>query len=111
MGIFHMKKGIDAVVALPKKSKLKEGICMDFCLHEKKCNLPRMQWKKYKHYTTWKDIPDEDKLVLLKHMNNTKKMWLDANTFLKNKLSIVAKVTHLLGDALGPKQKDTSKSM
>jgi hypothetical protein len=30
-----------------------------------------------KHYTTWKNIPDKDKAVLLTHMDEKKKMWLN----------------------------------
>jgi hypothetical protein len=41
MGLFHVKKGTPASKALPNKSTLKNrvSICMDFCCHEKKCNL------------------------------------------------------------------------
>ncbi len=110
MGIFHMKKGINAVAALPEKGKLKESICMDFCSHEKKCNFPHMLCKNGKHYTTWKYIPDYDKMVLLKHMGDKKNMWLNAETFQKHKITIAPKFTHLLGQALGPKQKESEST-
>jgi hypothetical protein len=70
LGIFHIKQGINATSALPKKGKLKDSICLDFCTHGKKCNYPQMLCKNSKHYTTWKNIPNEDKLVLLKHMSD-----------------------------------------
>jgi hypothetical protein len=37
MGIFHIKQGVNATLALPKKGKLKDSICLDFCAHGKKC--------------------------------------------------------------------------
>ncbi len=42
MGLFHVKKGAPAEKALPDKSKLKDGqgICLDFCLHEKSVTSP-----------------------------------------------------------------------
>jgi hypothetical protein len=46
-------------------------------------------------------------MVLLKHMNNTKNMWLHARTFQKYKIIIAPKFVHLLGDALGLKQKES----
>jgi len=33
MGLFHLKKGTPASKALPEKSTLKDGICLDFCCH------------------------------------------------------------------------------
>jgi hypothetical protein len=80
------KKGAPAVKALPNKSKLKDGqgICLDFCSHEKKCNFPHQLCKNGEHYTNWKKISNEDKPVLLCHMNKTGLMWLDAKTFEKH---------------------------
>jgi hypothetical protein len=109
MGLFHMEKGASVAAALPEKGKLKENICMDFCFHGRKCNFPHLLCKNGKHYTTWKNIPDEDKAVLLIHMNETNKMWLDSETFTKHKVTIAFKFSHLLGNASGPKQK-SSKS-
>ncbi len=83
---------------------------MDFYLHEKKCKFTHMLCKNGKHYNTWKNIPDKDKTVLLRHMDNTKDMWLNSESFQKHNITIAPKFTHLLGDALGPKQKE-SKSM
>ncbi len=42
MGLFHVKKGTPTAKALPSKSKLKDGqgICHDFCLHEKSVPSP-----------------------------------------------------------------------
>jgi len=81
MGLFHIKKGILAAKALSDKGKLKEEVCLDFCSHKKKCNYPHQLCKHGKHYTNWKNVPKEDKPVLLSHMNETGLMWLDAKTF------------------------------
>ncbi len=69
MGLFHMEKGATVATALPENGKLKEDICMDFCCHDKKCNFPHLLCRNDKHYTTWKNIPDKDKAVLLTHMD------------------------------------------
>jgi hypothetical protein len=112
MGLFHVKKGTPASKALPDKSTLKDGagICMDFCSHERKCTYPHQLCKNGKHCTNWKNVPDEDKITLLKHMNSLGLMWLDAKTFEKHKIVIAPKFAHLLGDSMGPKQK-AGKSM
>ncbi len=55
-------------------------------------------------------MPEEDKLVLLKHMDTTGLMWLDAKTFKKHKITIAREFVHLLGNTTGPKQKATKKS-
>jgi hypothetical protein len=83
------------------------GICLDFCSQEKKCNFPHQLCKNGNHYTNWKNMPNEDKLVLLKHMDSTGLRWLDAATFEKHKIAVPPKYAHLLGDATGPKQKST----
>ncbi len=107
-----MKKGAPASKALPDKSMLKDGadICMDFCSHEKKCNYPHQLCKNRKHYTNWKNIPGEDKITLLKHMDGSGLMWLNAKTFKKHKIAIAPKFAHLLGNATGPKWKAAEKS-
>jgi hypothetical protein len=112
MGLFHVKKGTPALKAFPNKSTLKNraNICMDFCCHEKKCNFNHLLCKNGKHYTNWKNVPDEDKLILLNHMNTTVLMWLDAETFEKHKITIAPEFAHLLGDTTGPKKKATKKS-
>jgi hypothetical protein len=81
MGLFHMEKGASIAAALPKKGKLKDNTCMDFCSHDRKCNFPHMLCKNGKHYYTRKNLPDNDKVVLLNHMDEKKKMWLNAKTF------------------------------
>jgi hypothetical protein len=109
LGIFHIKQGVNAALALPEKGKLKDSICLDFCAHGKKCNYPQMLCKNGKHYTTWKNIPDEDKLLLLKkHMSESKNLWLNAETFSKHKITLAPEFTHLLGDVLGPKGKEAT---
>jgi hypothetical protein len=61
--------------------------------------------KNGKHYTNWKNLPDDDKVILLKHMESTGLLWLDTETFKKHKITIPPKYTHLLGNATGPKKK------
>lgn len=112
MGLFHVKKGTPAAKALPDKSILKDGssICLDFCCHERKCNFTHLLCRNGKHYTNWKNVPDDDKMSLLKHMSATGHMWLDAETFAKHSISIAPEFAHLLGDANGPKSKATATS-
>ncbi len=109
MGIFHIKKGTPAAKVLLDKTLLKNstGICLDFCSQEKKCNILHQLCKNGKHHTNWKNVPDEDKLVLLKHIGSTGLMWLDAVTFEKHNIAIPPKYAHLLGDTTGTKQKST----
>ena len=54
---------------------------------------------------TGKNVPEDDRLILLKHMAKSGLMWLDAETFNKHVNFIAPEFTHLLGDATGPKQK------
>ncbi len=112
MGIFHVKTGTPASKALPDKSTLKDGasICFDFCSHERKCNFTHPLCKNGKHYTNWKNVPDDNKLTLLKHMSTMGLMWLDAKTFTKHNISIAPKFAHLLGNATGPKPKANATS-
>ncbi len=93
---FMLKKGTPASKSLPDKSTLKDGagICMDFCSHKKKCTYPHQLCKNGKHYTNWKNVPDEDKITLLKHINSLGLMWLDAETFEKHKIMIAPKFAH-----------------
>ena len=109
MVIFYMRKGTPASKALPKKSKLKDGICLDFCCHKRKCNFNHLLCKNGKHYTNWRNIPEEDRSILLKHMGKTGLMWLDAKTFKKHENVIAPEFAHLLGNATGAKQKAAEK--
>jgi hypothetical protein len=45
LGIFHIKQGVNATLTLPRKGKLKDSICLDFCAHGKNCNYPQMLCK------------------------------------------------------------------
>ncbi len=110
MGLFLVKKGTPASKALPDRSTLKDGavICMDFCSHKK--SVPYQLCKNGKHYTNWKNIPNEDKITLLKHMDGSGLMWLNAKTFEKHKIAIALKFAHLLGNATGPKWKAAKKN-
>ena len=110
MGLFHLKKGTPASKAVPEKSTLKDGICLDFCCHERKCNFNHLLCKNGKHYTNWKNVPEEDRPILLKHMEKSGVMWLDAETFKKHEIVIAPEFAHLLGDATGPKKKSAGKS-
>ena len=105
MGLFHVKKGTPAAKALPDRSTLKDGasICLDFCCHEQKCNFTHLLCKNGKHYTNWKNVPNNNKKTLLKHMSSTGLMWLNAKTFTKHGISIAPEFAHLLGNATGPK--------
>ena len=110
MGLFHLKKGTPASKALPEKSTLKDGICLDFCCHERKCNFNHLLCKNGKHYTNWKNVPEEDRPILLKHMEKSGLMWLDAETFKKHEIVIAPEFAHLLGDATSPKKTSAEKS-
>ena len=104
--------GIPLAKAMPDKSTLKDGasICLDFCSHERKCNFTHLLCKNGKHYTNWKNVPDDDKMTLLKHMSATGLMWLDAETFTKHGITIAPEFAHLLGDATGPRPKMNATS-
>jgi hypothetical protein len=112
MGIFRVKKGTPVSKAIPDKAKLKDGasICLDFCCHERKCKYPHALCKNGKHYTNWKNVPDEDKAVLLSHMNETGLLWFDEETMKKHKVDIASEYSHLLGDATGPKSKPAAST-
>ena len=110
MDLFHMKKGTPASKALFEKSTLKEGVCLDFCCHERKCNYNHLLCKNGKHYTNWKNVPKEDRPILLMHMAKSGLMWLDADTFKKHEHIIAPEFAHLLGDATGPKKTSAEKS-
>ncbi len=112
MGLFHMKKGTPASKALPNKSTLKDGagICMDFCSHKKKGDYPHQLCKNEMHYTNWKNVLDEDKITLLKHMDGSGLMWFNTKTFKKHKIAIAPEFAHLLGNAMGPRLKAVEKS-
>ena len=107
MGLFHVKKGTPVAKALPDKSTLKggEGICMDFCAHERKCNYPHQICRNGNHYTNWKNVPDKDKPVILLHMDSTGLLWFDEGTMKKHNNEIAPEYAYLLRDAAGPKPK------
>jgi hypothetical protein len=107
MGLFHMEKRATTATALPEKGKSKEDICMDFFCHDKKCNFLHLLCRNGKHYTNSKNVPNEDKAVLLTHMDEKKKMRLNAEMFARHKVTIAPEFSHLLGDALGPKQRSS----
>jgi len=112
MGIFHVKKGTPVSKALPDKSKLKDdaSICLDFCCHERKCKYPHALCKNGKHYTNWKNVPDDDKTVLISHMHETGLLWFDEETMKKHKVEIASEYCYLLGNASGPKPKPAAST-
>jgi hypothetical protein len=57
-----------------------------------------------------KNVPNEDKPMLLEHMNNTNLFWFDGEIIEKHKIKLAPKYAHLLGDTSGPKPK-AAKSM
>jgi len=96
MGLFHIRKGTPPNRALYK------------------CPFPHQLCKTGKHFTNWKHVPDNDKLTIMKHMDETgSAAWLDAETFEKHNSSIPPEFAHLLvlGDASGPKKMAAKKSM
>ena len=112
MSLFHVKKGALAAKALPDKSTLKDraGIFLDFCCHNQKCNFTHLLCKNGKYYNNWKNVPNNNKMTLLKPTSATGLMWLDAKAFMKQGILIAPKFVHLLGDATGPKQKVNATS-
>jgi hypothetical protein len=108
MGLFHMKKGIPANLALSEKEMLKNGICLDFCCQGRKCAKSHQVCKNGKQYTHWNKIPKEDHDILLKHYDASGNMWLGAETFKKHNLEIPTKYAHLIGDARWPQGKKST---
>jgi hypothetical protein len=51
------------------------------------------------------NVPDEDKPVLLLHMDSTGLLWFNKETMKKHNNEIAPKYAYLLGDATGPKPK------
>jgi hypothetical protein len=49
--------------------------------------------------------PDDNEIIILKHMDSTGLMWLNAEMFKKHKIAIAPKYAHLLSNATGPKPK------
>jgi hypothetical protein len=107
MGLIHVKKETSAVKALANKSKLEngQGICLDFCLHEKSVTSPISYERMGSITPTGKMSPTRTSLCFLSHMNETGLMWLNAKIFKKHKQTILAEYAHLLGVATGMKSK------
>ena len=49
-------------------------------------------------------LEDQEKLLVHCHAGKGKKVWLDADTFMKHKVTIPEKYAYLLGDASGCKR-------
>jgi len=101
-GLFHCKEMTPFSELFP--TNLKKKLCSFFCLHGKKCSKPT-QVCEYEHIGKWEKIPATDQIKILEHCHVTqgKKIWLNADTFLKHKNTIPDKYTYLLGDLKGPK--------
>ena len=106
MRIFHLKKGTPVTKALPGKSNLKDSvsICLDFCCHERKCKYPHALCRNGKHYTNWKNIPKEDKTMLLSHMNETGLLWFDKDTMKNIRLRLPVSILTSLVTPWAPNQ-------
>ena len=100
-GLFHCKEGTPISDLFP--SNLEKMYCF-FCLHGKKCSKPT-QVCEYEHIGKWEKIPANNQIKILEHCHATqgKKVWLDAETFVKHKIIIPDKYAYLLGDSNGPK--------
>ena len=85
-------------------ANLEKKLCSLFCLHGKKCSKPS-QVCGYEHIGKREKIPATDQIKILEHCHATqgKKIWLNANTFLKHKNTIPDKYTYLLRDSKVPK--------
>ncbi len=72
-------------------------------LFYKKCSKPN-QACDFEHIGKWDKIPAADQMKILEHCHATqgKKVWLDAETFAKHKITVPEKFTYLLGDSNGP---------
>jgi hypothetical protein len=49
-------------------------------------------------------LEDQEKLLVHCHTGKGKKVWLDADTFMKHKVTIPEKYAYLLGDGSGCKR-------
>ncbi len=81
-----------------------EKLCSFFSFNDKKCSKPN-QACDFEHIGKWDKIPAADQRKILKHCHAAqgKKIWLDAETFVKHKVMVPEKFTYLLGDPNGPK--------
>jgi hypothetical protein len=101
-GLFRCKEGTQIAELFP--NDLEKKLCSFFTFHEKKYSKPN-QACNFEHIGKWDKIPAADQAKILEHCHATqgKKVWLDADTFMKHKVTVPDKYTYLLGDSTGPK--------
>ena len=101
-GLFHSKEGTPVTDLFP--TGLTKKYCSFFCFHNKKCSKPH-QACDFDHVGRWDKVPPDYQLKILEHCHagQGKKVWLDADTFAKHKITIPDKFVYLLGDSEGPK--------
>jgi hypothetical protein len=101
-GLFRCKEGTPIADLFP--NNLEKKLCSFFSFHDKKCSKPN-QACDFEHIRKWDMIPAGDQTKILEHCHATqgKKIWLDADTFAKHKVTVPNKYTYLLGDSNGPK--------
>ncbi len=101
-GLFRCKEGTSIAELFP--NDLEKKLCSFFSFHNKKCSKPN-QACDFEHIGKWDKIPATDQMMILEHCHATqgKKVWLDAETFAKHKVTVPEKFTYLLGDSNGPK--------
>ncbi len=106
-GLFHCKEGTPVTDLFP--ADLINKYCSFFCFHNKKCSKPH-QACDFDHIGRWDKVPPVDQLKILEHCHarKEKKVWLDADTFTKHKVTIPNKFAYLLGDLEGPKSQPCS---
>jgi hypothetical protein len=96
-GLFHCKDGFQTNELFPLD--LSKKYCTFFCFHNKRCSKPN-QACKFEHVGRWEKIPpgDQEKILAHCHAGKGRKVWLDADTFMKHKVTIPKKYAYLLGD-------------
>ena len=101
-GLFRCKEGTPIAELFP--SDLSKKLCSFFSFHDKKCSKPN-QACDFEHIGKWDKIPVADQTKILEHCHATRgnKVWLDAETFAKHRITVPEKFTYLLGDSFGPK--------
>jgi hypothetical protein len=101
-GLFHCKDGFQTNELFPLD--LSKKYCTFFCFHNKRCSKPN-QACEFEHVGRWEKIPtgDQEKILTHCHAGKGRKVWLDADTFMKHKVTIPEKYAYLLGDTSGCK--------
>ena len=103
VGLFRCKEGMAVSDLIP--NDLKKRYCTYFSFHDKKCTNPSQDCKFTSHIAKWDRFPANNQTKILErcHVTQRKMVWLNANTFLRNRVTIPEKYAYLLGDSKGPK--------